>query len=263
MDEIFYLCEKLIRLKEYMSEYKCEEVLPYDSGEEKRVQISRMFDRIAGAYDPMNHLMSLGQDYRWRRKAIEKLSEYAPDELLDVATGTGDFAIEAYMRLKPKRLLGVDVSEGMMAVGRRKVDELGIDGKIEFAYQDATAMTLDSESFDAVTVAFGVRNFSSLSKGLAEICRVLRPGGVVAILEMTEPVNSFYKLGYRVYTKLCIPILAKIKSKDLLAYDYLPNSIAAFPQGEEMRSLLMKSGFSSVEIRKFTMQTCTFYFAIK
>ncbi len=222
-----------------------------------------MFDRIAGAYDPMNHLMSLGQDRRWRRKAIERLAEFSPKRILDVATGTGDFAIVAGLYLKPDYLLGVDISNGMMAVGEEKVQKLGLSDKIHFQYEDATALTLDSDSFDAVTVAFGVRNFSSLTNGLSEICRVLHKGGVVAILEMTEPENWFYKLGYKIYTKLCIPILAKLKSKDQLAYDYLPNSIAAFPQGEKMRNLLLKCGFSSVEIKKFTMQTCTFYLAVK
>ncbi len=246
-----------------MSEFKCEEVLPYDSKESKKEQISKMFDRIAGAYDPMNHLMSLGQDRRWRRKAIERLASFSPKRILDVATGTGDFAIVAGLSLNPDYLLGVDISEGMMNVGREKVQRLGLSDKISFQYEDATELSLPSDSFDAVTVAFGVRNFSSLSKGLSEICRVLRKEGVVAILEMTEPENWFFKVGYKLYTKLCIPILAKIKSKDQLAYDYLPNSIAAFPQGERMRQLLLSCGFSSVEIKKFTMQTCTFYLAVK
>ena len=246
-----------------MSEFKCEEVLPYDSKESKKEQISKMFDRIAGAYDPMNHLMSLGQDRRWRRKAIERLASFSPKRILDVATGTGDFAIVAGLSLNPDYLLGVDISEGMMNVGREKVQRLGLSDKISFQYEDATELSLPSDSFDAVTVAFGVRNFSSLSKGLSEICRVLRKEGVVAILEMTEPENWFFKIGYKLYTKLCIPILAKIKSKDQLAYDYLPNSIAAFPPGERMRQLLLSCGFSSVEIKKFTMQTCTFYLAVK
>lgn len=246
-----------------MSEFKCEDVLPYDSQESKKEQISKMFDRIAGAYDPMNHLMSLGQDRRWRRKAIERLSEFSPKRILDVATGTGDFAIVAGLTLNPDYLLGVDISEGMMAVGREKVQNLGLSEKIQFQYEDATDLSLGSDSFDAVTVAFGVRNFSSLSKGLSEICRVLHKDGVVAILEMTEPENFLFKIGYKIYTKICIPILAKLISKDQLAYDYLPNSIAAFPQGEKMRKLLLDCGFSSVEIKKFTMQTCTFYLAIK
>ncbi len=250
-----------------MTEYKCEGVTPYDSDESKKEQITKMFDRIAGAYDPMNHLMSLGQDRSWRRKAIERIAEFKPKRILDVATGTGDFAIVAAAILKPDYLLGVDISEGMMEVGRKKVADLvekkELSSTIEFKYEDATSLSLESESFDTVTVAFGVRNFSSLSAGLSEICRVLRPGGVAAILEMTEPENWFFKLGYKIYTKICIPIMAKILSKDLKAYDYLPNSIHAFPQGEEMRALLTRCGFSKVGIKRFTMQTCTFYLAIK
>ena len=246
-----------------MSEYKCEEVLPYGKEGDKKEQISQMFDHIADHYDPMNRLMSLGQDKRWRRKAIARLAEFHPKRVLDVATGTGDFAIAAGRALSPDYLLGVDISEGMMNVGKEKVESLGLSDKIHFQYEDATQMTLENDSFDVATVAFGVRNFSSLSKGLSEICRVLKKDGAVAILEMTEPENWFYRLGYKIYTKLCIPVMAKIVSRDQRAYDYLPNSIAAFPQGEEMRRLLMKCGFSSVEIKRFTMQTCTFYLAIK
>lgn len=246
-----------------MSEFKCEDVLPYNSHECKKEQISKMFDHIAGTYDPMNHLMSLGQDRRWRRKAIERLASFNPQRILDVATGTGDFAIVASLSLQADYLLGVDISEGMMNVGRDKVQKLGLSEKIHFQYGDATELPLESDSFDAATIAFGVRNFSSLTKGLKEINRTLRKGGVIAILEMTEPENWIFKLGYKFYTKIGIPVLAKLISKDQLAYDYLPNSIAAFPQGEEMRKLLLNCGFSSVEIKKFTFQTCTFYLAIK
>lgn len=246
-----------------MSEFKCEEVLPYSQEGDKKEQISQMFDHIADHYDPMNRLMSLGQDKRWRRKAIDRIAAFSPKRILDVATGTGDFAITAGKLLSPDYLLGVDISEGMMAVGKEKVEKLQMQQMIQFQYEDATQMSLADESFDVATVAFGVRNFSSLSKGLSEICRVLKKGGAVAILEMTEPENWFCRLGYKIYTKVCIPIMAKIVSRDQQAYDYLPNSIAAFPQGEEMRRLLMKCGFSSVEIKRFTLQTCTFYLAIK
>ncbi len=246
-----------------MSEFKCEEVTPYDSQSSKKEQITQMFDRIAGAYDPMNHLMSLGQDRRWRRKAIEKLVSIHPKKILDVATGTGDFAIAAHAALHPDYLLGVDISEGMMSVGKKKVEELGLNDVIKFQYEDATQMTIETESFDAATIAFGVRNFSNLRSGLSEVCRVLRKGGAVAILEMTEPENAIFRLGYKIYTKVCIPILAKLKSKDTQAYNYLPMSISAFPQGEKMKSLLIDCGFSTVEIKRFTFQTCTFYFAIK
>lgn len=246
-----------------MPEFKCEKVLPYDSEEEKKVQISKMFDHIAEKYDPMNRLMSLGQDRVWRKKAISRLADFKPVRILDVATGTGDFAIAACLKLSPKNVLGIDISEGMMEVGRSKVKTLGLADKISFDYGDSTNLKLESGSFDAVTVAFGVRNFSSLEKGLSEMCRVLRSGGVAVILEMTEPENWLFRMGYKIYTKVCIPVFAKILSKDLLAYNYLPASIHAFPQGKEMKSLLMKCGFSQVQIKKFTFQTCTFYLAVK
>lgn len=247
-----------------MADFKCEKVLPYnDSDESKKDQISKMFDHIADVYDPMNRLMSLGQDKRWRKNAIQRLGDFSPKRILDVATGTGDFAIQAAQTLKPDYVLGVDISEGMMEVGKQKVLELGLTDRISFEYGDSTNLSLPSDSFDAVTVAFGVRNFSSLSEGLKQMARVLKKGGIAAILEMTEPENVFFKLGYKIYTKVCIPILAKLMSGEINAYNYLPASIEAFPQGEEMKKLLVESGFSKVEIRKFTLQTCTFYLAIK
>lgn len=247
-----------------MTEFKCEKVLPYTNSEEgKKEQISKMFDHIADVYDPMNRLMSLGQDKRWRKKAIQRLGDFSPKRILDVATGTGDFAIHAAQSLNPDYVLGIDISEGMMEVGKQKVQQLGLSDKIFFEYGDSTALSLPSDSFDAVTVAFGVRNFSSLSDGLKQMAGVLKKGGVAAILEMTEPENVFFKLGYKIYTKIGIPVLAKLMSGEINAYNYLPASIEAFPQGEEMKKLLIESGFSKVEIKKFTLQTCTFYLAIK
>lgn len=246
-----------------MTEFECEKVLPYDGEGSKTEQISEMFDHIARQYDKMNRLMSLGQDKVWRRKAIEALASYRPERVLDVATGTGDFAIAVTERLKPKRVLGVDISEEMMKVGAEKVEKLGLSDVVSFEKGDSLDLHLDDASFDAVTVAFGVRNFSSIEKGLSEISRVLVPGGTLAILEMTEPENGFLRLGYKIYTKCCLPIFARFFAKDLKAYDYLPASIKAFPKDDQMRGILKKCGFSSVDIRKFTMQTCSFYLARK
>lgn len=246
-----------------MSDYKCEKVLPYESAGSKTEQISEMFDHIARQYDKMNHLMSLGQDRAWRRKAIDALADRRPQRVLDVATGTGDFAIAMTQRLCPKRVLGVDISEEMMKVGAEKVAAMGLSDVVSFEKGDSLDLHLEDGSFDAVTVAFGVRNFSSLEKGLREINRVLVPGGALAILEMTEPNNPILHVGYKIYTKICLPIMARFIAKDLKAYDYLPASIQAFPKDEEMRALLKKCGFSSVEIKKFTMQTCSFYLACK
>lgn len=246
-----------------MSDFKCEKVLPYADGGSKTKQITEMFDHIAGQYDRMNRLMSLGQDRVWRRKAIDALEVCHPKRVLDVATGTGDFAIAVAERLNPERVLGVDLSQEMMNVGKGKVAERGLSDVVDFAQGDSTDLRLEDASFEAVTVAFGVRNFSSLEKGLREINRVLVGGGMLAILEMTEPNNALLRLGYKVYTKLCLPVMAKLFAKDLKAYDYLPASIQAFPKDDEMRNLLKRCGFQSVEISKFTMQTCSLYLACK
>ena len=246
-----------------MSDFKCEKVLPYADGGSKTKQITEMFDHIAGQYDRMNRLRSLGQDRVWRRKAIDALEVCHPKRVLDVATGTGDFAIAVAERLKPERVLGVDLSQEMMNVSKGKVAERGLSDVVDFTQGDSTDLRLENGSFEAVTVAFGVRNFSSLEKGLKEINRVLVGGGMLAILEMTEPNNALLRLGYKVYTKLCLPVMAKLFAKDLKAYDYLPASIQAFPKDDEMRNLLKRCGFQSVEISKFTMQTCSLYLACK
>ncbi len=189
-----------------MSDFKCEKVLPYADGGSKTKQITEMFDHIAGQYDRMNRLMSLGQDRVWRRKAIDALEVCHPKRVLDVATGTGDFAIAVAERLKPERVLGVDLSREMMNVGKGKVAERGLSDVVDFTQGDSTDLRLEDGSFDAVTVAFGVRNFSSLEKGLKEINRVLVGGGMLAILEMTEPNNALLRLGYKVYTLSLIHI---------------------------------------------------------
>lgn len=246
-----------------MADYRCESVLPYDNSKGKGEQVEQMFDNIAGQYDPMNKLMSLGNDRIWRKRAIDALKAFAPQSILDVATGTGDFAIAAQKELKPKETIGIDLSEKMLEVGRRKVAEMGLTEAITLRKGDSTALEFEDGRFDAVTVAFGVRNFESLRKGLSEMNRVLRKGGVAAILELSEPTNPFFKLGYKFYTGCIIPLFAKIVSKDTKAYTYLPDSIEAFPEGEEMKKLLVECGFTQVEIKRFTFGTCSFYRAVK
>ncbi|MBP5456928.1 MAG: bifunctional demethylmenaquinone methyltransferase/2-methoxy-6-polyprenyl-1,4-benzoquinol methylase UbiE [Paludibacteraceae bacterium] len=246
-----------------MADYKCENVLPYDNQKGKTEQVEQMFDNIAGQYDPMNRIMSLGNDRTWRKKAIETLKSIAPKRILDVATGTGDFAIAAQKELKPQEMIGIDLSEKMLEVGRKKLQSLGLSDSITLQKGDSTALDFEEGRFDAVTVAFGVRNFESLQKGLSEINRVLRKGGAAAILELSEPTNPIYKLGYKIYTGCIIPIFARLLSKDTRAYSYLPDSIEAFPEGEEMKKLLLECGFSQVTIRRFTFGTCSFYYAIK
>ena len=247
-----------------MSDFKCEEVMPFESSASgKTQQIEQMFDDIAPHYDTMNRLMSLGQDKSWRQKAIKRLKQTNPNTILDVATGTADFALSAYDAIQPARIVGVDISEDMIRVGEEKVKAAKKSDFIDLMRADSMNLPFDSQSFDAATIAFGVRNFESLEKGLTEICRVIRDGGSLAILELSVPTNPFYRFGYRIFTKIFIPIMAKILKTNSTAYSYLPESIDAFPQGEVMKALLLKVGFKEVEIKKYTMQTCTFYFATK
>ncbi len=243
-------------------DYKCEDVKPYDSDTGKKEQITRMFDAISKQYDLMNRAMTMGVDIVWRKKAIDSLKQFNPKLLLDVATGTGDFAIEAYNRLSLDKVTGVDLSEMMLQVGREKISGLGLSEYFDLQQGDCLNLDFTSEAFDAVTVAFGVRNFESLETGISEMCRVLRPGGNLVILEMSQPY-PFFKPFYKIYTKLIIPIIASFFSKDKKAYNYLPESIDAFPEGKEMISLLKKCGFATVAHKRFTFGVCAFYRAQK
>ena len=182
---------------------------------------------------------------------------------MDVATGTGDFAIQAYQDLLPEELIGTDISEGMMNVGKEKVQRNGLTGKIIFAKEDCTSLTFGAESFDAVTVAFGVRNFEDLDKGLSEICRVLTPNGKLVILELSYPEKFPMKQLYAIYSRIVIPTLGKLFSKDNSAYHYLPQSIKAFPQGEVMKNIIGKAGFREVSFKRLTFGICTLYMASK
>lgn len=246
-----------------MAEYKCEEVLPYGNRASKKEEIAEMFDNIATNYDPMNKLMSLGNDRIWRNKAIETLKPVKPKLILDIATGTGDFAISSLNILSPEKVIGIDISEKMLNIGRKKISQLGLNGKVDLQKGDSCNLAFGDNTFDIVTVAFGVRNFENLKKGLSEINRVLTNGGIAAILELSEPTNPIIKFGYKVYTKGIIPIFAKIIGSEKIAYTYLPNSIEAFPQDEKMKALLCECGFSDVTIHKFTFGTCSFFYAKK
>ena len=243
--------------------YAQEEIKPYNQEGEKSVQVEQMFDNIAPTYDKLNHTLSLGIDKRWRRRAIEWLRPFAPKRMMDVATGTGDFAILAAPLLQPNQLIGTDISEGMMNVARSKVNQVGLSDKVSFAREDCTSLSFDDSTFDAVTVAFGIRNFANLDKGLAEMCRVLTPGGHMVILELTTPEKFPMKQSFAIYSKLIIPTLGKLLSKDNRAYQYLPQTIEAFPQGEVMKKAIIKAGFSSVEIKSLTFGICTLYTATK
>lgn len=243
--------------------YPQEYIKPYGNEGKKSEQVEEMFDNIAPAYDKLNHTLSMGIDRSWRKKAINALRPFHPRLIMDVATGTGDFAILACRELQPDTLIGTDISEGMMDVGREKVKQAHLSDKISFAREDCTSLSFADGSFDAVTVAFGIRNFDGLDKGLSEICRVLVPGGHLVILELSTPDRFPMKQLFSVYSKVVIPLLGKCISKDNSAYTYLPQSIRAFPQGEIMQGVIRKAGFSEVRFRRLTFGICTLYIAKK
>lgn len=246
-----------------MAKYGSEQILPYNNEEHKATQVRRMFDSIAGTYDRLNHTLSLGIDKIWRRKGIAFLRPFSPASILDIATGTGDLAISMYRQLKADRIVGADISEGMMEVGRRKVAEAGLSEHITFEYQDCTALTYPEGSFDAVTAAFGVRNFEDIEQGIAEMYRVLKPGGHLMILELSSPEHFPMKQLYSIYSKIVIPNIGRLLSKEHTAYSYLPASIKVVPQGKVMTDLLGRVGFSQARSRTFTFGICSLYTACK
>jgi demethylmenaquinone methyltransferase/2-methoxy-6-polyprenyl-1,4-benzoquinol methylase len=242
--------------------YKHEEVKPYSNEGKKREQVEAMFDNIANEYDRFNYLASFNIDRIWRKRAISSLKPFAPRNVLDIATGTGDLALLIEKILKPESIIGCDISEGMMQVAREKCRRKGITN-IRFEKEDCTALSYPDNSFDALTSSFGVRNFQELEKALGEMHRVLRPGGHLVILELSSPTKFPMKQLFPVYAKYVMPTLGRLFSKDAKAYRYLPESIAAFPQGEVMQGILEKVGFSKVEFRRYTGGICTFYLATK
>ena len=242
--------------------YKQEVIKPYGEGE-KAKQVEQMFDNIAPSYDKLNHRLSWNIDKGWRRKAIKQLAPYEPKTLLDIATGTGDFAILAAEMLHPDRLIGADISEGMMEIGRKKVREKGLQDIISFDKEDCLALSYPDATFDAVTAAFGIRNFADLDTGLREMCRILKPGGHLSIVELTSPVSFPMKQLFHVYSHTVLPVYGRLISKDTSAYSYLTKTIEAFPQGERMTDILQKAGFSEARFQRLTFGICTMYFATK
>lgn len=242
--------------------YQQETINPYHEGE-KAKQVETMFNNIAPTYDKLNHRLSWNIDKGWRKKAIRQLAPFAPQTMLDIATGTGDFAILAAQMLTPKKLIGADISEGMMAVGRKKVEQLGLQDIITFEKEDCLSLSYPDESFDAVTAAFGIRNFADLDKGLKEMCRVLRKGGHLSIVELTTPVSFPMKQLFHVYSHTVLPLYGRLISKDKSAYSYLIKTIEAFPQGEHMTDILKAAGFDKASFKRLTFGICTMYFATK
>ena len=243
--------------------YKQEQIKPYNAAGEKGAQVEQMFDNISHSYDLLNHLLSFGIDKRWRKAAIKSLEPYQPKKILDVATGTGDFAILAAQRLSPERLLGIDISEGMLNVGREKVRKAGLENIVAFQKDDCMNLSLADNEFDAVMVAYGVRNFPDLDKGLREMLRVMKPGGRLVIIELTAPRKFPMKQLFGLYSHTVLPVYGRLVSKDKSAYSYLRRTIEAFPQGERMMEILKQAGFQHTAFRRLTFGICTLYTAQK
>ncbi|WP_462251573.1 bifunctional demethylmenaquinone methyltransferase/2-methoxy-6-polyprenyl-1,4-benzoquinol methylase UbiE [Ekhidna sp.] len=234
-------------------------VLPYkDKSDAKKKQVAEMFDSISGKYDFLNHFLSLGIDIRWRKKAIKMLSDLQPKQILDIATGTGDFAIES-LKLNPEKVIGVDISEGMLNVGREKMKKKGYADIIDMQSGDSENLHFDDNKFDAVIVAFGVRNFENLEKGLSEMNRVLRPGGRAIILEFSKPTVFPFKQLYNFYFRWILPKIGKVVSKDNAAYTYLPESVNEFPYGNDFLQILEKTGYKNTKCKPLTLGISSIY----
>ncbi|MBE8722444.1 bifunctional demethylmenaquinone methyltransferase/2-methoxy-6-polyprenyl-1,4-benzoquinol methylase UbiE [Sphingobacterium pedocola] len=237
---------------------------PYKSKDGgKKEQVADMFNNISKTYDLLNRVMTMGIDTIWRKKAIRSLKNIQPQLILDVATGTGDFAIESIRILNPKKIIGVDISQGMLEVAAEKIKKKGLQDQFEVQLGDSEKLQFDDNTFDAVTVAFGVRNFENLEQGLADIYRVLRPGGKAVVLELSNPTAFPVKQLYHFYFHKLTPALGKLISKDASAYSYLPESVARFPDGERFAKITSKVGFKETIVRPQTFGFCTIYEATK
>lgn len=249
-----YLCKKIV-LEKKVTPYK-------DSELAKKKQVEQMFDNISENYDRLNRVISLGTDQSWRRKLIEIVKSTHPEKILDVATGTGDLAI-ALADSSAKKIVGLDISAGMLKVGQQKIDAKKLNKKIEMVQADSEDLPYEDNYFDAITVAFGVRNFEHLDKGLQEINRVLKPGGIFVVLETSIPTKFPFKQGYKIYSKGILPNVGRLFSKDKSAYTYLSESAAQFPFGEAFNNILKENGFSNVKDFPQTFGVATIYVASK
>lgn len=235
-------------------------VKPYSDAGSKKEQVQQMFDNIAHRYDFLNRFLSLGIDVGWRKKAIKILAKQNPKKILDVATGTADFAL-ATLKINPEEVIGVDISEGMLEVGRKKIAEKGVKN-IRLEYGDSENLQFQDNTFDAVIVAFGVRNFENLEKGLEEINRVLKPGGMAMILEFSKP-RGIFKLIYNFYFNVVLPLWGKLFSGDNAAYTYLPESVKAFPEGEDFKQIMQGAKYNNVQDKRLTFGICSIYTGLK
>lgn len=241
---------------------KVEKVLPYNQNEQKSEQIETMFDNIAHRYDFLNHLLSAGIDITWRKRAIRELAMIGPKSILDMASGTGDFAFEA-LALNPTKVIAVDLSQNMLNVGIVKSKTKDKGSVINWVKGDSENLAYMENHFDAITVGFGVRNFQNLDKGLSELVRVLKPGGMIAILEPSFPTNLILKLLFSIHFQYITPLVGKLFSKDASAYSYLPDSVSAFPEGANFCKLLEKAGFTDTKHLPLTFGMCALYIARK
>ncbi|HUR10777.1 MAG TPA: bifunctional demethylmenaquinone methyltransferase/2-methoxy-6-polyprenyl-1,4-benzoquinol methylase UbiE [Flavitalea sp.] len=240
--------------------FKHDPIVPFNrSSETKKQQVARMFNEIAFRYDFLNRFLSAGIDVHWRKIAIRQLIDMKPRKLLDVATGTGDLAIMAHKYLKTKEIIGIDISEKMLELGRKKIAKLLLNNEIQLIQGDSEAINFDDDSFDAVTVAFGVRNFENLEKGLAEMKRVIRKDGKVVILEFSQPRQRLFKPLFNLYMKMVAPGIASWMSTSKEAYQYLSNSVKTFPEGETFLHILNQVGFKETSIKRLSLGICTIY----
>jgi len=243
-----------------MATYQHDTIVPFkDSTESKKKQVEKMFDKIAFRYDFLNHFLSAGIDVGWRTKAIKKLRSLNPKSVLDVATGTGDMAILASKLLATEKIIGIDISEGMLDIGKKKIEKLGLQQRIELLKGDSETIIFDDNSFDAVTVAFGVRNFQDLELGLNEIKRVLKPGGKLVILECTKPKLPVIKNFYNLYLNLIAPLIGRVISKNKNAYQYLNESVQKFPEGNDFVQILNKLGYKNASCKTLSLGISSIY----
>lgn len=243
-----------------MTNYAHDSIVPNkESDQSKRQQVATMFDKIAFRYDFLNRFLSAGIDVWWRKKAIQQLQNLQPNYILDVATGTADVAILSQKMLHPKKITGIDISEGMLEIGNKKIKRLGFQNEIELLKGDSENLPFADNSFDAITVAFGVRNFQNLEKGLTEMLRVLKPGGKLVVLEFSMPKQFVFKVLYNIYMKTVAPAFGKLFAKNKDAYQYLNDSVQRFPEGQQFQNILSIVGYSAIYSKILTAGICTIY----